>query len=111
MALLCKPDHRMVHESGWTIRMANGYPEFIPPEWLDAGSMPTKRHDENHAPHSGGTNSNRPMSDITDELRPHLKRCVTLGNRGARRRRRTVRVGADERRRHARRGPQTQRLP
>jgi hypothetical protein len=50
VALLCKPDHRMVHESGWTIHMVNGYPEFIPPKWLDPDQTPRR----NHAPHSGG---------------------------------------------------------
>jgi hypothetical protein len=43
MALLCKPDHRMVHESGWTIRIANGYPEFIPPNWLDPDHAPRRK--------------------------------------------------------------------
>ncbi|WP_277398862.1 HNH endonuclease signature motif containing protein [Pseudonocardia alaniniphila] len=34
--MLCRYHHRLLHrESGWTIRIHNGIPEFIPPKWID----------------------------------------------------------------------------
>jgi Domain of unknown function (DUF222) len=33
--LLCRYHHRLIHTSGWHIRIRNGIPEFIPPKWID----------------------------------------------------------------------------
>lgn len=40
LVLLCLQHHTMVHQSGWTIQMRNGLPEFIPPTWLDITQTP-----------------------------------------------------------------------
>lgn len=40
LVFLCLQHHIMVHQSGWTIMMRNGLPEFIPPKWLDIGQEP-----------------------------------------------------------------------
>jgi 5-methylcytosine-specific restriction protein A len=40
LVLLCLQHHVMVHQSGWTIRMRNGLPEFIPPKWVDIDQTP-----------------------------------------------------------------------
>jgi hypothetical protein len=40
LALLCGQHHRLIHHSEWEVRMANGYPEFIPPGWLDGPRTP-----------------------------------------------------------------------
>jgi 5-methylcytosine-specific restriction protein A len=45
LVFLCLQHHTMVHQSGWTIRMRNGLPEFIPPKWVDIDQKPrTNRH-------------------------------------------------------------------
>jgi len=34
--MLCRFHHRLLHrESGWTVRIHHGTPEFIPPKWID----------------------------------------------------------------------------
>ncbi|WP_051581158.1 HNH endonuclease signature motif containing protein [Pseudonocardia acaciae] len=43
MVLLCVTHHRMVHRAGWTIRMVDGFPEFIPPKWLDHTQTPRRK--------------------------------------------------------------------
>jgi len=43
LVMLCRTHHRMVHESGWRIRMRGGHPEFIPPKWLDANQTPRRQ--------------------------------------------------------------------
>jgi hypothetical protein len=36
LVLLCRRHHRMLHHSEWTVRISDiGYPEFIPPKWID----------------------------------------------------------------------------
>jgi hypothetical protein len=35
LVLLCPHHHRLVHHSDWAITMVNGFPEFIPPEYVD----------------------------------------------------------------------------
>jgi 5-methylcytosine-specific restriction protein A len=40
LIFLCLQHHIMVHQSGWTIQMRNGLPEFIPPKWLDSTQTP-----------------------------------------------------------------------
>ncbi len=34
MALLCPHHHRLLHHSGWEIRMRDGMPEFHPPDYI-----------------------------------------------------------------------------
>lgn len=43
LAMFCWLHHRMVHESGWTIEMVNGYPSIIPPKWLDPTQTPRRK--------------------------------------------------------------------
>ncbi|WP_051342311.1 HNH endonuclease signature motif containing protein [Pseudonocardia spinosispora] len=43
LAMFCWQHHRMIHESGWTINMVNGYPSIIPPKWLDSTQMPRRK--------------------------------------------------------------------
>jgi 5-methylcytosine-specific restriction protein A len=33
--MLCKAHHLIVHGTGWAVRIRDGQPEFIPPEFLD----------------------------------------------------------------------------
>jgi hypothetical protein len=40
MVLLCGRHHRLIHHTDWEIRIHNGRPEFIPPEWLDPSGQP-----------------------------------------------------------------------
>ncbi|HZZ45396.1 MAG TPA: DUF222 domain-containing protein [Pseudonocardia sp.] len=35
LVLLCRTHHRMIHHAGWTVRIRDGLPEFIPPRWID----------------------------------------------------------------------------
>lgn len=41
--LLCRVCHRLIHHSGWQVRMADGRPEFIPPGWIDPARIPRQR--------------------------------------------------------------------
>src|SRR5262249_14178526 len=43
MIMLCVTHHRMIHRAGWTVRMTDGWPEFIPPKWLDASQTPRRK--------------------------------------------------------------------
>uniref|UniRef100_UPI0039BFA9EC HNH endonuclease signature motif containing protein n=1 Tax=Lentzea alba TaxID=2714351 RepID=UPI0039BFA9EC len=40
--LLCRHHHRLIHHSGWTVKMANGIPIFTPPKWLDPDRRPRR---------------------------------------------------------------------
>jgi hypothetical protein len=40
LALLCVHRHDRVHKDGWTIKMIDGRPRFIPPAWLDPQQRP-----------------------------------------------------------------------
>jgi hypothetical protein len=42
MVLLCLYHHIEVHQGGWSIRMVQGVPEFIPPKWLDQEQVPIR---------------------------------------------------------------------
>ncbi|MFG1897657.1 DUF222 domain-containing protein [Micromonospora zamorensis] len=43
--LLCGHHHRHLHHNDWTVRLAaDGYPEFIPPAWLDPDQLPRRNH-------------------------------------------------------------------
>jgi 5-methylcytosine-specific restriction protein A len=33
----------MVHNAGWIVRIHDGFPEFIPPTWLDADQTPRRK--------------------------------------------------------------------
>jgi 5-methylcytosine-specific restriction protein A len=43
LVMLCRTHHRMIHQSGWEIRMRQGRPEFIPPRWLDPTQAPRRQ--------------------------------------------------------------------
>jgi 5-methylcytosine-specific restriction protein A len=43
MVLLCQVHHRMIHSSGWTVRIRDHMPEFIPPKWLDHSQTPRRK--------------------------------------------------------------------
>ncbi|WP_328380959.1 HNH endonuclease [Micromonospora zamorensis] len=43
--LLCGHHHRHLHHNDWTVRLTgDGYPEFIPPAWLDPDQLPRRNH-------------------------------------------------------------------
>jgi 5-methylcytosine-specific restriction protein A len=35
LVMLCGRHHRVLHESGWIVRIRDGLPEFVPPRWID----------------------------------------------------------------------------
>jgi hypothetical protein len=41
--MLCKLHHRLTHHSGWSVRIRDGLPEFIPPAWIDPDRIPRRR--------------------------------------------------------------------
>jgi hypothetical protein len=42
--MLCKVHHRLLHrDSGWTVHIRDGIPEFIPPAWLDKDRRPRRK--------------------------------------------------------------------
>ena len=43
LVLLCKVHHRQIHSSGWSVRIRDGLPEFIPPKWIDYEQRPRRR--------------------------------------------------------------------
>jgi uncharacterized protein DUF222 len=43
MIMLCVTHHRMIHRAGWTVRMVDGWPEFVPPKWLDYAQTPRRK--------------------------------------------------------------------
>ena len=43
-AMVCRVHHRLLHrESGWTVRIRDGLPEFLPPRWIDPERRPRRR--------------------------------------------------------------------
>jgi hypothetical protein len=42
LTLLCEHHHRVVHHTGWEIRMVNGIPWFIPPALIDPQRKPLR---------------------------------------------------------------------
>ena len=43
LVMLCRTHHRMIHQSGWEVRMHLGRPEFIPPRWVDPTQAPRRQ--------------------------------------------------------------------
>jgi hypothetical protein len=44
LVALCRFHHRLLHrESGWTVRIRDGIPEFIPPAWIDKARQPRRK--------------------------------------------------------------------
>jgi 5-methylcytosine-specific restriction protein A len=41
--MVCKVCHRLVHHSGWEVRLRDGLPEFVPPGWIDPERRPRRR--------------------------------------------------------------------
>ncbi|SFB55765.1 protein of unknown function [Amycolatopsis marina] len=52
LVLVCARHHRMLHHSGWDVRICHGQPEFLPPPWLDPGRHPIRNtvHDPPRPP-------------------------------------------------------------
>lgn len=50
LVLLCPRHHRQTHHGGWTVRMRDGIPEFLPPAWLDPDRTPRRNHVHDTAP-------------------------------------------------------------
>jgi hypothetical protein len=48
LVMLCRVHHRLVHYSGWVVRIRDGLPEFIPPRWIDPDQTP--RRNPHHDP-------------------------------------------------------------
>ena len=45
LVMLCSVHHRLVHHSGWEVRIAEGRPEFVPPGWIDPKRRPRRKPD------------------------------------------------------------------
>jgi 5-methylcytosine-specific restriction protein A len=43
LVLLCRTHHQMIHHSGWVVRIRDGWPEFIPPKWIDPEQKPRRK--------------------------------------------------------------------
>lgn len=43
LVMLCRPHHRLIHYSGWIVRIRDGLPEFIPPRWIDPDQAPRRK--------------------------------------------------------------------
>jgi 5-methylcytosine-specific restriction protein A len=41
--MLCRHHHRIVHSAGWTVRIHQGQPEFIPPQFIDRQQRTRRR--------------------------------------------------------------------
>jgi len=41
--MLCLTHHRMLHRSGWHIRIRDGHAEFVPPKWIDYTQTPRRK--------------------------------------------------------------------
>ena len=38
--MVCRVHHRLLHHSEWIVRLRDGFPEFIPPAWIDPQQQP-----------------------------------------------------------------------
>jgi Domain of unknown function (DUF222)/HNH endonuclease len=43
LVMVCKQHHRQIHFTEWMVRIRDGLPEFIPPQWLDPRQEPRRR--------------------------------------------------------------------
>ncbi|MFP5019739.1 HNH endonuclease signature motif containing protein [Pseudonocardia phyllosphaerae] len=50
LVMLCRVHHGQVHHAGWTVRLTDGIPEFLPPAWIDPRQQPRRRPNLNQAP-------------------------------------------------------------
>jgi 5-methylcytosine-specific restriction protein A len=53
LVMLCRAHHRLIHHSGWMVRIRDGLPEFIPPRWIDPEQKP-RRNPHHDPPATGG---------------------------------------------------------
>jgi 5-methylcytosine-specific restriction protein A len=42
LVMLCREHHRVIHDSGWKVRIRDVHPEFIPPKWIDLNQTPRR---------------------------------------------------------------------
>jgi len=42
LVMLCREHHRVIHDSGWKVRIRDVHPEFIPPKWIDLHQTPRR---------------------------------------------------------------------
>ncbi|MDN5916178.1 MAG: HNH endonuclease, partial [Pseudonocardia sp.] len=42
LVMLCKVHHRLLHHSEWLVRIRDGFPEFVPPRWIDPDQRPRR---------------------------------------------------------------------
>jgi hypothetical protein len=42
--LVCGTHHDTFQRMGWTSRMLNGRPHWVPPDWLDPDQKPVRNH-------------------------------------------------------------------
>ena len=42
LVMLCREHHRVIHDSGWMVRIRDVHPEFIPPKWADPSQTPRR---------------------------------------------------------------------
>ena len=43
LVMLCRVHHRQIHSTEWAVRIRDGLPEFIPPQWIDPEQRPRRR--------------------------------------------------------------------
>ncbi|WP_219419644.1 HNH endonuclease signature motif containing protein, partial [Pseudonocardia nigra] len=43
LVMLRRMHHRLIHHSGWIVRIVDGQPEFIPPKWVDPEQKPRRK--------------------------------------------------------------------
>jgi hypothetical protein len=43
LVMLCRAHHRLIHHSGWVVQITGGWPEFIPPKWVDPQQTPRRQ--------------------------------------------------------------------
>jgi hypothetical protein len=42
LVLICAQHHQVIHHSAWEIRMVQGFPEYIPPSYVDPERKPRR---------------------------------------------------------------------